>query len=255
VTKTDTIQQLERDHSYTDEHFDFIQYNVRQFCLQYGAALFYTSVKEDKNCDLLYKYLVHRIYGLEFRTPALIVEKEAVFIPSGWDNEKKMAILHESMLSFKPDAFYNEVIQRPVTRKPTTLSAEIEVEDEQSYLERQLLTIQQQTLNPRGANLTPSPHGKGGQVRGQSVSPLTPGSAGGNKKPGDSNPSDRVLANFFNSLLSRKSAGSPKAGGDDRDPSRSEVAEELDSLLSKKKMDSSPANPAAQASSLNSSEC
>ena len=40
---------------------------VRKFCLQYGASLFYTSVKEDKNCDLLYKYLVHRIYHFPFK--------------------------------------------------------------------------------------------------------------------------------------------------------------------------------------------
>ena len=40
---------------------------IRKFCLQYGASLFYTSVKEDKNCDLLYKYLVHRIFNLPFK--------------------------------------------------------------------------------------------------------------------------------------------------------------------------------------------
>lgn len=71
---------LEKDLDYKEEHFDFIQEHLRKFCLQYGAALFYTSVKEDKNCDLLYKYLVHRIYGLVFPTPALVVEKDAVFM-------------------------------------------------------------------------------------------------------------------------------------------------------------------------------
>ena len=92
---------------------------MRKFCLQYGASLFYTSVKEDKNCDLLYKYLVHRIYhfpfkvwnngtssiksrgnifkSIYFQTPALVVEKDAVFIPAGWDNDKKIAILYENM--------------------------------------------------------------------------------------------------------------------------------------------------------------
>ena len=56
---------------------------VRKFCLQYGASLFYTSVKEDKNCDLLYKYLVHKNYNFSFTTPALVVERDAVFIPAG----------------------------------------------------------------------------------------------------------------------------------------------------------------------------
>ena len=78
------MADLEKDYDYKDEHFDFIQQavstlkrpfdnidhfpgQVRKFCLQYGASLFYTSVKEDKNCDLLYKYLVHRIYHFPFK--------------------------------------------------------------------------------------------------------------------------------------------------------------------------------------------
>ena len=71
---------LEKDLDYKEEHFDFIQEYLSKFCLHYGAALFYTSVKEDKNCDLLYKYLVHRIYGLVFPTPALEVKKDEVFM-------------------------------------------------------------------------------------------------------------------------------------------------------------------------------
>lgn len=80
VTKTDYMATLEKEFDYRDEHFDFMQQWIRRFCLQYGASLFYLSVKEDKNCDLLYKYLTHRMYGLPFRTPALVVEKDAVLM-------------------------------------------------------------------------------------------------------------------------------------------------------------------------------
>jgi hypothetical protein len=45
-----------------------------------GAALFYTSVKDDKNCSLLYKYLVHRIYGFPFSGVASVIEKDSVFM-------------------------------------------------------------------------------------------------------------------------------------------------------------------------------
>lgn len=45
-----------------------------------GAGLIYTSVKEEKNLDLLYKYIVHKIYDFQFTTPALVVEKDAVFM-------------------------------------------------------------------------------------------------------------------------------------------------------------------------------
>lgn len=49
-------------------------------CPPDGAALFYTSVKEEKNCDLLHKYLLHRIYGFPFTMPAYVVEKDSVFM-------------------------------------------------------------------------------------------------------------------------------------------------------------------------------
>lgn len=45
-----------------------------------GAGLIYTSVKEEKNLDLLYKYIVHKLYDFQFTTPALVVEKDAVFM-------------------------------------------------------------------------------------------------------------------------------------------------------------------------------
>ena len=45
-----------------------------------GAGLIYTSVKEEKNMDLLYKYVVHKLYDFQFTTPALVVEKDAVFM-------------------------------------------------------------------------------------------------------------------------------------------------------------------------------
>ncbi|ODN05319.1 Cytoplasmic dynein 1 light intermediate chain 2 [Orchesella cincta] len=246
VTKTDHISTLERENDYVDEHFDFIQFHVRQFCIQYGAALFYTSVKEDKNCDLLYKYLVHRIYGLPFRTPALIVEKDAVFIPAGWDNEKKMAILQENMTNIKPEDFYNEIIQKPVvTRKAVNREAEVEVEDEQSFLERQLTLLQQQAANPKDARLSPNLNISKGSTPGDKRSSLgLPSTLNTTPKKGDSTSSERVLANFFNSLLSKKTGGSPSAPNSLNDASRSDAAAELDSLISKKKLNS-----------LNSSDC
>ena len=90
LTKTDSMTHLEAEQGLSDQHFDFIQQAVRKFCLTYGASLFFTSVKEDKNCDLLYKYLVHRSYNFPFNTPALVVERDALFIPDrggfSWKN-------------------------------------------------------------------------------------------------------------------------------------------------------------------------
>ncbi|PSN57789.1 Cytoplasmic dynein 1 light intermediate chain 2 [Blattella germanica] len=159
VTKTDYMTTLEKDFDYRDEHFDFMQQWIRRFCLQYGAALFYTSAKEDKNCDLLYKYLTHRIYGFPFRTPALVVEKDAVLIPSGWDNMKKISILYENMQSMKPEDYYRDVIVPPVVRKPVTRESETQAEDEQSFLTRQLQLLQQGAPNMRQESPLRTPAG------------------------------------------------------------------------------------------------
>ena len=233
VTKTDFMADLERDYDYKEEHFDFIQQSIRTFCLQFGAALFYVSVKEDKNCDLLYKYLVHRIYRFPFKTPALVVEKDAVFIPAGWDSSKKVAILHENMHSMKPDQYYTDVIARPMTgirgihgkainEKPRN-ELEVTAEDEQQFLLRQQQYLQQ------GAQSSMVP---GGGVPGGSIGtgiPKTPdrktmgspgvqGSPTKNMEPGKlgaggNSASEGILANFFNTLLSNKRADRLSAGG------------------------------------------
>ncbi|KAJ8917244.1 hypothetical protein NQ315_002261 [Exocentrus adspersus] len=232
VTKTDYIQNLEKEQDYRDEHLDFMQQWIRRFCLQYGAALFYTSAKEDKNCDLLYKYLTHRIYGFPFHTPALVVEKDAVFIPAGWDNVKKISILYENMHSCKPDDYYRDVIVQPVTRKTVNRETEVLAEDEQAFLTRQ----QQISFGggpPAMARLGDTP----------TRPPLTgiqgsPRKLDGSKvvsSPGG----EGVLASFFNSLLHKKT-GSPggvvpgKPSGSesltDKVSMRSDAAAELDRL-------------------------
>ena len=138
LTKTDSMPQLESEYGLTEQHFDFIQQAVRRFCLNYGASLFFTSVKEDKNCDLLYKYLTHKTYNFPFTTPALVVERDAVFIPAGWDSPGKLSILLENLFKFSPEQNYRDVIKSPfVGKKPIyQKNVEIVAENEQDFLAR-----------------------------------------------------------------------------------------------------------------------
>ncbi|NWS42706.1 DC1L2 protein, partial [Probosciger aterrimus] len=159
-TKCDAVSVLEKEHDYREEHFDFIQSHIRRFCLQYGAALIYTSVKEEKNLDLLYKYIVHKTYGFQFTTPALVVEKDAVFIPAGWDNEKKIAILHENFTTVKPEDAYEDFIVKPPVRK--------------SFLAKQPATPTRASESPaRGPAGSPRTQGRAGPTNVPSASPIT----------------------------------------------------------------------------------
>ncbi|XP_076449472.1 cytoplasmic dynein 1 light intermediate chain 2-like isoform X2 [Babylonia areolata] len=248
LTKCDAISTLEKDHDFKEEHFDFIQQYVRKFCLKYGAGLFYTSVKDERNCELLYRYLVHRIYGFPFTTAAYVVERDGVFVPSGWDNDKKISILYESMSTMKPDDSLEEVIVKPMLRKPVQRDAEVVAEDEQVFLMKMQAVLAKQaasggTTPPAGEASSPRPSRPQAQ--------RTPERAGGaqtspmrGKDPKAAGPqgqaTEGMLANFFNSLLNKKT-GAAVAGKDKAAVTR-DAAAELERLRGKKGVPEAAAN-------------
>ncbi|XP_036822677.1 cytoplasmic dynein 1 light intermediate chain 1 [Oncorhynchus mykiss] len=212
-TKCDTFLSLEKEHDYREEHFDFIQSHIRHFCLQYGAALLYTSMKENKNLDLLYKYLVHRLYGFPFDMLAQVVDKDSVFIPSGWDNEKKVAILYENFQSLKREDKFEEVIVQPPVRK-FVHEKELGAEDDQVFLLKlqTLLSKQPPAAAGRPVDTTnraptgsPRVSNRSATANVANVMPMQPGGQ----------TSEGVLANFFNSLLSKKTG---EGGGANNTP-------------------------------------
>uniref|UniRef100_A0A3P9LMZ4 Dynein light intermediate chain n=1 Tax=Oryzias latipes TaxID=8090 RepID=A0A3P9LMZ4_ORYLA len=220
-TKCDAISTLEKEHDYRDEHLDFIQSHIRQFCLHHGATLLYTSVKEMKNLDILYKYLVHRLYGFPFHCGAQVVEKDAVFIPSGWDNEKKIAILYENFQTVKADDNYEDVIVKPPVRK-IVHEKEIQAEDDQVFLVKlQDTSSRAPTGSPRTSNRSAAANvanamPQSGRYMTLQAHCFVPAlrifsllclDAAGQTSEG-------VLANFFNSLLTKKAGtGAPGTPG------------------------------------------
>ncbi|XP_074603088.1 dynein light intermediate chain [Brevipalpus obovatus] len=210
ITKTDYMSVLEKDYDYKEEHFDFIQQAVRKFCLKYGASLFYVSAKVNKNCDLLFKYLAHRIYGLPFKTPALVVEKDAIFIPPGWDNDKKIAILYENIQSCSPDANYSDIITKPENRQPLSKDVELTAEEDQVFLSKMQIQLNQNVTVPIAA--VPST-----PIRNTMLAQSGPGRYPSPPMTLPNNPNigpggEGVLQNFFNSLLSRRAGSGPGSG-------------------------------------------
>lgn len=252
-TKCDAISTLEKEHDYRDEHLDFIQSYIRRFCLQYGASLLYTSVKEMKNLDVLYKYVVHRLYGFPFHCPAQVVERDAVFIPSGWDNEKKIAILHENFQTLKVDDNFEEVIVKPPVRK-FVHEKEIQAEDDQVFLVKLQSLLAKQPPASAGRPGDPTSRAPSGSPRTSNrsatanVANAMPQSAG--------QTSEGVLANFFNSLLTKKAVAPGTPGGGNNTPGTvrksgsklglSDVQAELD-RISSRETDSDNANPSETA--------
>ena len=233
--------------------FIYIYQAVRKFCLSYGASLFYSSVKEDKNCDLLYKYLVHTSYGFPLTTPALVVERDALFVPAGWDSTSKISILHENLFKFSPEQSFNEVIKSPFLGKggkPLGRGAEVVAEQEQDFLARLAPFLLQEgglPSSPLSSHLHHSPEsvlktperrlaGSPGVHSALKRSEFGPGKT----------PNDGAISNFFHALLQKKtgstthlpvvepadilnSSSSEKVEGDTKLPEgQTKLPEELD---------------------------
>ena len=50
ISQVDNITNLQKNFDYDEEHFDYIQWHLRKFCLEWGAGLMYTSPRESSNC-------------------------------------------------------------------------------------------------------------------------------------------------------------------------------------------------------------
>ena len=60
-----------------------------------------------------------------------------IFSPSGWDTDKKIAILAENLMTIKADEDFETVIKRPPTiRRPANRDGEVAAEDHQDFLSR-----------------------------------------------------------------------------------------------------------------------
>jgi dynein light intermediate chain 1 len=210
VTKSDCLSVLDKEMEYRIEHYDFIQYHIRRFCLDYGASLFYTTVKDKRTYDKLYKYMVHKLYDYSFSMPASVVERESIFIPSGWDNEGKINILLENSTTIKSDTQFSEIIYKPSIRKPLQRDVEtvIAYEDQEFLSKLQILlnktatpSVKSDDLASMVSNPGPSPVSLGG---GAHKTPhKTPVLKNNPNQPDSTN-----LKNFFQNLLN-KNAPSP----------------------------------------------
>lgn len=69
-----------------EQNIDFIQYSLRKFCLLYGSSLIFASSNSMSNVQVLYDYILNRIYDTDFVHKSKIDDKEALFVPTGFDS-------------------------------------------------------------------------------------------------------------------------------------------------------------------------
>ncbi|MBW0528010.1 hypothetical protein O181_067725 [Austropuccinia psidii MF-1] len=140
-TKSDQIDQLEKEKDFKEEQFDFIQQVLRSICLRFGGSLFFTSDKKPDSLMRLRSYVLHRLFGqlvsattsatgttpnarlFPFPYKANVVDRDEVLIPMGWDSWGKIKILRDGFDPLVVGNGWLFDLQKQLSRRPEALSA------------------------------------------------------------------------------------------------------------------------------------
>lgn len=94
-------------------NLDFIQKHIRQYSIQYGASVIFTSQNTLTNVETLYKYLLHRIYDTEFPHKSELNKKDSLFIPTGFDS---LNLINELCKNMDEGLLFEEVLKKPAEK-------------------------------------------------------------------------------------------------------------------------------------------
>jgi len=70
------------------------------------------SSKEGTNVDLLYKYIMSRLYKFEFPHKPQVLEKNSLFLPTGFDSLNLIRSLYKEEEEGK-EALFESIVQKP----------------------------------------------------------------------------------------------------------------------------------------------
>lgn len=85
INKSDVVTQSTEKKKF-EENSEFILNHIRQIALEYGATIVYVSGKTNCNITILYDYICHTLFNFDLVHKPNLIDKEAYFIPSGYDN-------------------------------------------------------------------------------------------------------------------------------------------------------------------------
>lgn len=94
------------------------------------------------------EYIQNQLYEVDFGNAAQVVEKESIFVPSGWDSFAKIqADFENQRLSTSPEEPYESIISFPAVlklhQKDSTAVAGAAAEDDNNFMTRMYQSIVQ----------------------------------------------------------------------------------------------------------------
>lgn len=117
VSKVDVLLHGEKKQ-FLEANLDFIQKHVREYCLAYGASVCFASANANKNLDCFYQSIVSKHYGFDFGFRPEVIERDALFLPAGFDSPSLIEELTRAakIANEDPDGrpiLYEDVIVKP----------------------------------------------------------------------------------------------------------------------------------------------
>mmetsp|Transcript_6550 Transcript_6550/g.14220 ORF Transcript_6550/g.14220 Transcript_6550/m.14220 type:complete len:498 (-) Transcript_6550:38-1531(-) len=208
VTRADGASNL--DSQKTAGWSETIEAYLRNECLSYGAALVYTmcQAKNARNVDLLFDYLMNRLYAFPLKTKAQVPSRDALFVPTGWDTQTKV----DQAASQLPgggglDRSFESIVISLEPPPPTPPAVE-ECEDMPTFLRRHAAILQKLGGGSGATRKSVAMAQDGGEARRTSTA-VAARRTSKDSQAAAGNTDNAALANFFQNLLTRNSGSAP----------------------------------------------
>ena len=131
INKSDAVVEHQNKKK-LEEDSEFILSHIRLLALKYGATIIYTSGKTNINLTVLYDYICHILFNFELVHKPNFIEKEAYFIPSGYDN-LNLLNSNEEIKKYLEES-YEKRIKNELNEK-TIIEEDIQCEDTNTFFE------------------------------------------------------------------------------------------------------------------------
>ena len=131
INKSDAVIEHQNKRK-IEEDSEFILSHIRHLALEYGATIVYTSGKANINLTVLYDYICHILFNFELVHKPNFIEKEAYYIPAGYD-DLTLLKSNEEIKKYIGEP-YEKRIKQEVNDKPQ-IEEDIQCEDTNTFFE------------------------------------------------------------------------------------------------------------------------
>lgn len=241
VTRVDTCNVLES--AKTLGWSETIEAYLRNECLPFGAGIVYTAVqaKNRRNVEVLYEYLMHRLYGHALKAPPNVPSRDALFVPAGWDSRQRVDKTASALQDGLERAFESVVLS--LEAAPPAAPPKVVCDDMQEFLKRSEKVLQRMGAVSARSDKAPSPGGPKKALTTELSATGAGKRASIDPKAGIGKGDNASVANFFQNLLTRgqttgnlekrvstastassKASPAPKAEAEAAPPAKAEAA-------------------------------